>query len=320
MKKHDSICSGFEPDYIPGTGLQVQLLNLRHIRTHHHENALEMLYCLEGTVRGHIAHDFLTLSGGDLVTFDRDDVHNIFADRDNLCLIIHIDLEHPDYTREELYDTLYSCTTHPKFIRYPEEVEKICDILLAAAFAAASDGEKRTDTCLRIRRNLVDLLQRHFRWFSIEDDPAEGLHKYTERLDRILGYVMNHYQEKITLKQLSETLYLNPSYISSFMRRTTFGSLTDTVNYYRCFYAEKLLLETDLPVGEISDLVGFSSEKYFYKTFKSWWNITPLQHRMHYARYAAQKEEYYEYSPSETKLIIRDLIMDRLVSRFSRQD
>ena len=284
------------------------------------ENALESLYCLEGDIWGHIAHDRLELHTGDLVTFDRDDVHNVFADKDNLCLVVHIALDHPDYTHEELFNTLFSCTTHPKYIRHPEKVDTVCDMLLAAMYAASSEEEERMENCQKIHRNLVDMMMKYFTWFSIKDSPAEGIDKYGDRFHQFLGYLMNHYQDKITLSKLSEVLYLNPSYISSFVRRTTFDSLTDAVNYFRCFYAEKYLLETDRPVGEISSLVGFSSEKYFYRAFRYWWDITPLQHRKRFQRYAQTKEEYYEYSPSEARTIIKDYIADRLVSQASRTD
>ena len=316
MTTQDNICSAIEPAYIPGTGIQIQLLNLRHIKAHHHENGLEILYCLKGHVWGHIAHDVLEMTSGLVVTFDRDDVHNIFADKDNLCLIVHIDLNHPDYDHSQLYNTLYSCTNHPSFLRYPDQVETVCDMLLAAAYVNASDSETRTEKCERIHRELIDMMLRYFEWFSLEDSPAKGIDKYDDRFHQILEHVMNLHHEKITLAKLSETLYLNPSYISSFISRTTFSSLTEIVNYFRCFHAEKLLLETDLTVGDISSMVGFSSEKYFYKWFKYWWHTTPLQHRKQFYRYANRKEEYYEYSPSEAKSILKDYIVDRLVDKF----
>ena len=318
MKEPLILCEKTDPDYIPGTGIQIQLMNIRHLKAHHHDDVLEILYCLKGCVRGHIAHDYLELSAGDLVTFDRDDVHNVLADEDNLCLVVHIDLNHPNYTYYEMHNSFYSYTTHPKYVRYPDQVSKVCDLLLAAAYEAPSDDDDRTEKCELIRLNLVEMMQKYFLWFSLEDSPAEGLDKYADRFHQILGHIMDNYKNKITLANLAETLYLNPAYISNFISRTTFDSLTDAVSYFRCFYAEKLLLETDLPVGEISPRVGFSSEKYFYKAFKKWWGITPLQHRKKYERYAQIKEEYYEYSPSETRSIIKDYIADRLVAKASR--
>ena len=318
MRNPIEICTSTTPDYIPGTGIQLQLINIRHLKAHHHENALEILYCLKGKARAHVAHDYLELSDGDLVTCDRDDIHNVIADDDNLCLVVHIDLKHPNYTYEEMHNSFYSCTTHPKYLRYPDRVNRICDLLLAAAYESSSNDELLAEKCEQIHLNIIDMMQKHFLWFSLEADPAEGLDKYADRFHQILGYIMDNYSSKITLANLSDTLYLNPAYISNFISRTTFDSLTDSIGYFRCYYAEKLLLETDLSVGEISPMVGFSSEKYFYKAFKKWWNITPLQHRKRYRRYAQIKEEYYEYSPSETRSIIKDYIADRLVTNASK--
>ena len=82
MTEQTSLCKTIKPDYIPGTGLQAQLLNIRHIQPHRHNDAVEMMYCLQGHVWGHIAHDELHLRTGDFVTFDRDDARNIMGDKD----------------------------------------------------------------------------------------------------------------------------------------------------------------------------------------------------------------------------------------------
>ena len=315
MTEQTSLCKTIKPDYIPGTGLQMQLLNIRHIQPHRHSDAVEMMYCLQGHVWGHIAHDELHLRTGDLVTFDRDDAHNIMGDKDNLCLVAHIDLSHPSYSHDELFETIFSCTTHPKYTRHPEEVQRVCDVLLAAMYIASEGQENAADICEEIRLNLTDLLMKKFSWFSIEEWYREGDDKYADRLRMILKYILNNYRSKITISELSKIIYLNPSYISSFMKRTTFHSFSEAVNYFRCFYAEHLLLETDLPMGEISAMAGFSSEKYFYRAFKMHWRTTPLQQRKEYARLMQIKEEYYEYSQEETKEIIKDYIAARQVEK-----
>jgi AraC-like DNA-binding protein len=315
MTEQTSLCKTIKPDYIPGTGLQMQLLNIRHIQPHRHSDAVEMMYCLQGHVWGHIAHDELHLRTGDLVTFDRDDAHNIMGDKDNLCLVAHIDLSHPSYSHDELFETIFSCTTHPKYTRHPEEVQRVCDVLLAAMYIASEGQENAADICEEIRLNLTDLLMKKFSWFSIEEWYREGDDKYADRLRMILKYILNNYRSKITISELSKIIYLNPSYISSFMKRTTFHSFSEAVNYFRCFYAEHLLLETDLPMGEISAMAGFSSEKYFYRAFKMHWRTTPLQQRKEYARLMQIKEEYYEYPQDEAREIIKEYIAARQVEK-----
>ena len=315
MTEQTSLCKTIKPDYIPGTGLQMQLLNIRHIQPHRHSDAVEMMYCLQGHVWGHIAHDELHLRTGDLVTFDRDDAHNIMGDKDNLCLVAHIDLSHPSYSHDELFETIFSCTTHPKYTRHPEEVQRVCDVLLAAMYIASEGQENAADICEEIRLNLTDLLMKKFSWFSIEEWYREGDDKYADRLRMILKYILNNYRSKITISELSKIIYLNPSYISSFMKRTTFHSFSEAVNYFRCFYAEHLLLETDLPMGEISAMAGFSSEKYFYRAFKMHWRTTPLQQRKEYARLMQIKEAYYEYPQDEAREIIKEYIAARQVEK-----
>ena len=47
----------------------------------------------------------------------------------------------------------------------------------------------------------------------------------------------------------------------------------------RLIEAKMLLMTTDLNMGEIADIVGFSSPSYFAQTFKKYVHVSPLQYR-----------------------------------------
>lgn len=346
-----------EPSYLPDTGVQVQLLNIRTIATHTHKDALEFIYCLSGNVWGHVAHEQFNLAAGELVTIDANDVRNIFAEDDNLTLVIHVGLHQARMPVEELLSTLFSCTTMPAYLKHPEAVKTVCDLLLALGYTVASyeaagkagnafnaeahiphgsfpddhnsvlDGgfshAKAADAispkqvaavCEAIRLNLLDLMVEKFSWFSLEELNESDI-KYKDRLQKIVAYVSENCKQKITIAQLAHTIYLDASYISSFMRRTSFGSFTDMLSYYRGLQAQHLLLETELPIGDIAPRCGFSSDKYFYKTFKMRWGSTPLQYRKQFQNYARRKEEFLPCPPCEALDFIKNMIVKRAIRR-----
>ena len=62
-------------------GIQVSMAALEntHIPAHWHE-AMEILFCLNGSVRIHIEHEHLTLQRNQLIVFDSKEVHSIHSD------------------------------------------------------------------------------------------------------------------------------------------------------------------------------------------------------------------------------------------------
>ncbi len=348
MTDNGRLLQTITPDYIPGTGIQVQLMDLRTIETHLHRNTLEFVYCLRGSINWHVAHEHGTLSAGELITIDQDDIHNFYADESNLTLIVHISLENAQFSPNELNNTLFSCTTFLVAAEDIPYIEKVYDTLLALACritscgllqstargtTSAAEGTAIADTaadalsemqqlrkdCETVRAKLLDIMMENFSWFSIKNLGNENM-KYKERLQQIVGYVMNNSEKKITTSQLTNIIYLNSSYISSFMHRTAFGSLTYMINYFRCYRAQQMLLETSDPVNEISVRCGFTSEKYFYRYFKEYWQITPLQYRKRLRAFAERKEEFHLYPADEACALLKDVIAEHHVARICRED
>ena len=62
-------------------GIQVSMAALEntHIPAHWHE-AMEILFCLNGSVRIHVEHEHLTLQHNQLIVFDSKEVHSIHSD------------------------------------------------------------------------------------------------------------------------------------------------------------------------------------------------------------------------------------------------
>ena len=335
MVKHSSLLQTIKPDYIPGTGIQVQLMDLRTIATHMHRNTLEFVYCLRGSIHCHVAHESGMLYAGELLTIDQADIHNFYADESNLTLIVHVDLDNAQFPLEELNNTLFSCATSLAKAEDIPYMEKVSDILLAAGYRIVSCGSLQgltkstsdaTDAemqmikkdCEIIRITLLDMLMENFSWFSVKNLGKEKA-KYKERLQQIVGYVMDNAEKKITTSQLAEIIYLNPAYISSFIHRTSFGSLTSMINYFRCYRAQQMLLETSDPINEISVRCGFTSEKYFYQHFRNYWGITPLQYRKQLHRFADRQEAFYLYTADEAHALLKDVIVEKHVTDICRE-
>ncbi len=99
---------------------------------------------------------------------------------------------------------------------------------------------------------------------------------------QILRYINEHYHQNITLEILEEEFYLNKSYICRIFHRTMGISLINYLQCKRILEAQQLLLNTDLPIIEISMESGFNNVQHFYRVFKKITGLTPKEYKKHH--------------------------------------
>lgn len=98
----------------------------------------------------------------------------------------------------------------------------------------------------------------------------------------ILHYIHFHYQTDITLGQMASHFNFSSSYISRLFKDTTGVSFSQYVVKYRLKKAQKLLIDSDQLIADISDQIGFSEPTYFSRAFKKEFDMTPAQFRKEY--------------------------------------
>ncbi len=104
------------------------------------------------------------------------------------------------------------------------------------------------------------------------------------RKDRIKYFMSYSYRHKSTsLDSLADYLNLSISRTGKVLQQEFNITFPQMLNQYRFDNAKKLLCETALTTGIISELSGFSSPQYFYRLFRKTFNITPTEYRKHYA-------------------------------------
>lgn len=112
------------------------------------------------------------------------------------------------------------------------------------------------------------------------------LHEVFSELTSVSGitaqavtYIAAHYMEKLTLRDLASRLFVSDSYISKLFRQEMGISFNDYLNKTRIEHSIDLMQQTDLPLLEISGMVGFDDQSYFTKVFKRTTGKTPRQYK-----------------------------------------
>lgn len=96
----------------------------------------------------------------------------------------------------------------------------------------------------------------------------------------ILGYIQEHYAEKISLNELAVKLHRNPQYLSAAFSKECGMSITEYIASVRIQHAKQLLRATDTPIGMIGTAVGYQDPQYFSRVFHKVAGIYPKEYRL----------------------------------------
>lgn len=98
-------------------------------------------------------------------------------------------------------------------------------------------------------------------------------------ISEVKQYVMEHYDENISLADLSSRFFLNLHYLSQLFKEKTGQTYLDYLTQVRIGRAKELLENSDLKVYEISHLVGYSDTTHFSKMFERLAGCKPTEYR-----------------------------------------
>ena len=101
-------------------------------------------------------------------------------------------------------------------------------------------------------------------------------------IDKVVRYIEEHYQEELSLQQLSEYAHLSKNYFANLFKKEVGESFVEYVTRIRMDKAKLLLESTELKISQIGPMVGITDSKYFSKVFKKITGISPLEYRENY--------------------------------------
>lgn len=90
------------------------------------------------------------------------------------------------------------------------------------------------------------------------------------------AYLAEHAREEITLSVLAEHFGYSASYVARLFRRHLGTTVSEHRNALRLSRAYRLLLDTEMRVGEIAEACGFHDIYYFSRLFKARYGTSPL--------------------------------------------
>ncbi len=151
----------------------------------------------------------------------------------------------------------------------PQELTySISDVYIRKADVARSEEEIR-ELNTELWKRLVETVQ--------------DLHKsnpYSEPVRRCIDYITSNFNTGAALKDLASLTGLTPNYLASLFKRETGMTVGEYLAKFRIDSACALLTGTDYTYSQIALSLGFCSQSYFVKVFKSKTGTTPRAFRL----------------------------------------
>lgn len=102
----------------------------------------------------------------------------------------------------------------------------------------------------------------------------------SELINKVCRYMAAHSTDaSLSLASTAEEFGINPNYLSGSFKEQTGTNFLAYLNELRLEHAKRVLRETDAPLTEIAELVGYSNSAVLIRNFKKREGITPGQYR-----------------------------------------
>lgn len=167
---------------------------------------------------------------------------------------------------------------------------RVIELMVALSRCVVESGADLQES-LDINAALVESLVRSEATEDIAAYALKGLQQYMDcivkpghmRSTRVVNQVKRYIRENIylnlSLENIAQTVYLNPSYLSKLFKDNQGITVMDYATKVRIEEAKKLLENPQYNIDEVSSKLGYHDPSYFSKVFRRYVGISPREFR-----------------------------------------
>ncbi|MBN2221382.1 MAG: helix-turn-helix transcriptional regulator [Vallitaleaceae bacterium] len=252
----------------------------------HWHNHTEIIYLQRGACTVYINGTLFNAHEGDILLVIHGNLHSIIPQEsakyyalvlgDTLFDALMID-QHCDTT---LRPFLSDSSQRPLHFTSKNDGYPILLSLLTTVIT--ENSEKKEGYQLFIKMSICRFFAQILRFSPYLINSQAASHQQsnnTRIIKKALEYLSLHYKEKILLADLSFHFSLSIQHFCRLFKGYTGKTFSDFLSDLRLDHANRLLLETDLPITQIPELVGICNSNYFARIYKRKYGISPSKRR-----------------------------------------
>ena len=157
---------------------------------------------------------------------------------------------------------------------------------------AAIRGGMDLDDALRLSDSYIQKCERLTSFEQITNLQYHMVAQYTQAVEElrynrnqselvrnVASYIRHHLSDAIKTEDISTSLFMSRSHLSTRFKSETGMNLTEYIRYIKISEAKHLLKHTDKSLLLISNYLGYSSQSHFTRTFKKMTGMSPMEYR-----------------------------------------
>jgi AraC-like DNA-binding protein len=110
----------------------------------------------------------------------------------------------------------------------------------------------------------------------------------TERINKVMNYLMDNYTQEIQLDKIADLVNLNRSSFCRYFKNKTHKTCSQFLNEIRIANACKLLITGEMTISQICYEIGYNNISHFNRQFKLINGLTAKEYTKHYLKNAAK--------------------------------
>lgn len=252
----------------------------------HTHDFLELVYIESGKGKQYIDGKEYVVARGDLLFINYNHTHAFFSKKGMVYYNIYIK---PELLSEELINVenafqMLSLTAFEDFRESVEENQQQVQFTgvemaevehcLQAMYREWQNNASGKEAVMK--SYLTVILTYMFRKMAVYEEKNEDR---KDKIESLIRSVEENCTQKITLKELSDRCFYNPSYFCRIFKEYSGMTLTEFIHESRIKRSCELLATTSMTVEEIAERVGFTSKTQYYKRFRAIMGETPADYR-----------------------------------------
>ena len=246
---------------------------------HWHKHT-ELIYVLKGNALIYINGDLFRCCEGEIAYIPNSSLHTIIpGESSKYCAILIGDTLLNNFGldvhyKEFVYLFLNNYDIMPfvilKNVDYYMSIKSIIDEIIDEIIIKDKGYQLSIKAC--IYKFFVYII-RFVPYIKIPFDEIKN--ENIKNLKRVLDFIGENYQNKITIAQMTKLTNFSPQHFCRIFKAYTGKTLVEYVTLIKLENAKDLIVKTDLPITQISSIAGFCNTNYFDRVFKKYFNSKP---------------------------------------------
>lgn len=269
-------------DFNPSVFFASKMRMTKQTSYHAHNDFTELTYILSGKSKYRINDIYYEVKAGDMIVCNPGVHHqNVLIDGEEPA--VEFCTGFTDFHFKDMNENTIELGEKGHVVRFnasiKREISRLCYDMLA------ENEDNQIGKYFMLKAQLIQMLMLLMR--ELIESPkviqkSYNFETYSKSyaVKRIINYLMENYEQKISLDQIAHNMYLSPVYISKIFKEETGESPINYLIKIRLEKAKEILEERrEGSIKSIANEIGYDDVYHFSKLFKKYFGMSPQHYR-----------------------------------------